>query len=106
MNLEKFYFPVAESHIALADASLPEIAGYKAIVSPQNGENKVISVVKNSYKLIPNRELSIAGMTAGQQVWIDGIYHHSDQRMTYLIDGLQLPYNHFQITQKPDNHEP
>ena len=49
---------------------------------------------------------SIAGMTAGQQVWIDGIYHHSDQRMTYLIDGLQLPYNHFQITQKPDNHEP
>jgi len=57
MNLEKFYFPVAESHIALADASLPEIAGYKAIVSPQNGENKVISVVKNSYKLIPNREL-------------------------------------------------
>lgn len=57
MNLEKFYFPVAESHIALADDSLPEIAGYKAIVSPQNGENKVISVVKDSYKLIPNREL-------------------------------------------------
>ena len=48
----------------------------------------------------------IAGMTAGLQVWIDGIYHHSDQRMTYLIDGLQLPYNYFQITQKPDNHEP
>ena len=57
MNLEKFYFPVAESHIALADASLPEIAGYKAIVSPQNGDKKVISVVKDSYKLIPNREL-------------------------------------------------
>ena len=57
MNLESYFFPVAESYIALADASLPEIDGYKAIVSPQNGGNKVISVVKDSYKLIPNREL-------------------------------------------------
>lgn len=48
----------------------------------------------------------IAGMAAGQQVWIDGIYHHNDQRMTYLIDGLKLPYNYFQITQKPNHHEP
>lgn len=57
MNLENYFFPVAESQIALADASLPEIEGYKAIVAPHNAENKVISVVKNSYKLITNREL-------------------------------------------------
>lgn len=57
MNLERFYFPVAEFNIALADASLPEIDGYKAIVSPQNGENKVISVVKDTYRLLPNRDL-------------------------------------------------
>lgn len=61
MNLEKFYFPVAESHIALAENTLPgasKISGYKAIVAPQNnGHEKVISVVKDSYKLIPNREL-------------------------------------------------
>jgi len=61
MNLEKFYFPVGESHIALAESSLQgpsKITGYKAIVAPQdNGHEKVISVVKDSYKLIPNREL-------------------------------------------------
>lgn len=58
MNLERYFFPVAESHIALADASLPEIDGYKAIITPQqDGQSKVISVVKDSYKLIPNREL-------------------------------------------------
>lgn len=47
----------------------------------------------------------VAGITAGQQVWIDGIYHHSDQCMTYLIDGLQLPYTYFQITQTHKKNE-
>lgn len=61
MNLEKFYFPVTEQDIALADNPMPDhwkISGYKAIVSPQdNAPDKVISVVKDSYKLIPNSEL-------------------------------------------------
>ena len=61
MNLEKFYFPVTEQDIALLDNPLPgasKISGYKAIIAPQNnGHEKVISVVKDSYKLIPNREL-------------------------------------------------
>lgn len=48
----------------------------------------------------------IAGILREQIVWIDGIYHHHDQRLTYLIDGLQLPYTYFQITQKTDHHEP
>ena len=46
----------------------------------------------------------IAGMTAGQQVWIDGVYHHSDERMTYLINGLQLPYNHFLISKNQNRN--
>ncbi len=60
MNLENYFFPVREHNITLTDGWQSEVRpinGYKAIVTPQNGGNKVISVVKDSYKLIPNREL-------------------------------------------------
>jgi len=59
MNINNFYFPVEEKPIALFD-DLPwtdKINGYKAIVSPEGESDQVISVVKNSYKLVPNREL-------------------------------------------------
>lgn len=59
MNINNFYFPVEEKSIALFD-NLPwtdKINGYKAIVSPNGESDQVISVVKNSYKLVPNREL-------------------------------------------------
>ncbi len=59
MNLESYYFPVEEKDIALFD-EVPwteAISGYKAIVAPNGSSEKVISVVKNSYKLVPNKEL-------------------------------------------------
>jgi hypothetical protein len=59
MNIEEsFYFPVAEREIALVkdEHQLKEIQGYKAIIAP-NKNDKVISVTKNSYKLIRNQEL-------------------------------------------------
>ena len=61
MKLEQFYFDVEETDIALTD---PErfkgnpIPGYKAIVTPvADGQDKTIAVVKNTYKLVRNREL-------------------------------------------------
>ena len=59
MNLQSFFFPVEEHNIALADRAPwePQIKGYKAIVSPNNDTDNVISVVKDSYKLVRNRDL-------------------------------------------------
>ena len=60
MNIEHFYFPVQEQDIALLDERTPwhqKIHGYKAIISPSEKKDKVISVVKDSYKLVKNKEL-------------------------------------------------
>ena len=58
MKIEDFYFPVEEKHIALIDNTpwLNQIKGYKAIIAPDKS-NQVISVAKNSYKLVRNKEL-------------------------------------------------
>lgn len=58
MKIENFYFPVEERQIALVDNTpwLNQIKGYKAIIAPEKS-NKVISVAKNSYKLVRNKEL-------------------------------------------------
>src|SRR5690625_1907481 len=61
MNLEPYYFDVNEKPIALTgDINLPlqPIKGYKAIVAPdEKGEDQLISIVKDSYKLVRNRDL-------------------------------------------------
>lgn len=59
MNIDTFYFPVKEQDIALFDQApwLNAIGGYKAIIAPNGSSDKVISVVKDSYKLVPNKEL-------------------------------------------------
>ena len=59
MNIENFFFPVQEKPITLFEAApwTDKIKGYKAIVSPNGESDRVISVVKNSYKLVPNKEL-------------------------------------------------
>jgi|SRR5690625_166719 len=60
MNLEHFYFPVEEKEIALLDNQqvAGSISGYKAIVAPKTeGREEIISVVRDSYKLVPNRDL-------------------------------------------------
>ena len=59
MNLHSYFFPVKEQPIALADQAPWEqkIQGYKAIVSQTNNSENVISVVKNSYKLVRNQDL-------------------------------------------------
>ena len=60
MNIEQFHFPVQEQDIALLDERTPwhqKIHGYKAIISPSDKKDKVISVVKDSYKLVKNKEL-------------------------------------------------
>ena len=56
MELETFYFPVEEREIALSD-NQQQVSGYKAIVSPQSGRDEPISVVKDTYKLVPNRQI-------------------------------------------------
>tara|TARA_R100001143_G_scaffold63387_1_gene70086 strand:- start:23848 stop:24615 length:768 start_codon:yes stop_codon:yes gene_type:complete len=79
MNLEKFCFAVEERQIAVDDSKHSIInldekttflpADYKAIVREDN--NKVISIVKSSYKLVSNaslidlllRELAMCGHT-------------------------------------------
>ena len=65
MNLEKFCFPVIERPIAVFDGKRSIInldekttflpADYKAIV--RSDDQKVISIVKSSYKLVRNAEL-------------------------------------------------
>ena len=60
MNIDQFFFPVEQQDIALFNQAPwdQKINGYKAIVSPNpDGDDNVISVVKNSYKLVRNREL-------------------------------------------------
>lgn len=59
MNIESFYFPVAEQDITLLDETpwTDKIQGYKAIVAPGESKDNVISVVKDSYKLIKNKHL-------------------------------------------------
>lgn len=60
MKLDNYYFDVEERSIALHPVPGNEeskIEGYKAIVAPQQGKTKVISVVKNSYQLVRNRDL-------------------------------------------------
>lgn len=58
-QLDSFYFPVNEQDIALYNDTpwLNKIDGYKAIVAPKGSKDQVISVVKNSYKLVENRQL-------------------------------------------------
>jgi hypothetical protein len=59
MKLDDFYFPVEEQPIKLLNDTPwnSKIDGYKAIVTPDSGDNNVISVVKDTYKLVRNREL-------------------------------------------------
>lgn len=65
MNLKNFCFPVVERSVAVDNAKSPLIDiqdqktflpnGYKAIV--REDTNEVISIVKDSYKLVPNSDL-------------------------------------------------
>lgn len=61
MQIDSFFFPVEEHDIALLSApwaASKRVSDYKAIVAPQDdGSQHVISVVRNSYKLVHNREL-------------------------------------------------
>jgi hypothetical protein len=59
MNLESFFFDVTQQEIALLNEApwADKINGYKAIVAPNKSTDQVISVVKDTYKLIPNRQL-------------------------------------------------
>jgi hypothetical protein len=58
MKIQDFYFDVAERPLALAtDMHSNHLKGYKAIVAPQNDRDSMISIVKDSYKLVTNREL-------------------------------------------------
>jgi len=60
MKLNSFYFPVEERDIALFPAPADgnrKIPGFKAIVRPGPQQDRIISVVKKSYKLVRNREL-------------------------------------------------
>ena len=59
MNIQNFFFPVAEKPISLFERAPWEnkIDGYKAIVATDNKHEQVISVVKDSYKLVQNEEL-------------------------------------------------
>jgi hypothetical protein len=57
MILKSYYFDVAERPV-FNQAGTP-LNGYKAVVIPdeQPGQEQLVSIVKNSYKLVPNRML-------------------------------------------------
>lgn len=60
MNINEFYFPVSEREVLLnpeTDRRVRKIPDYKAIVARINGYDRVVSVVRNSYRLVRNREL-------------------------------------------------
>src|SRR5690625_2214071 len=61
MNLDSYYFDVQEKPITLTERRFikhSSISGYKAIVAPQEeGEDAIIAVVKDSYKLVRNKDL-------------------------------------------------
>lgn len=60
MNIEQYFFPVEEHDITLHPTpwQAQSIKDYKAIVAPSpNGTMNVISVVRNSYKLVENKAL-------------------------------------------------
>lgn len=40
----------------------------------------------------------IAGYERGEAVSIQGIYQYENSQLLYLIDGLKLPHQHFQLT--------
>ena len=39
----------------------------------------------------------IAGITAGEQIFIEGIAHDETNALLYLINGLRLPHHNFHI---------
>ena len=65
MNLQPFCFPVTERSVAVDDSTPPLIAmedpesfllnGYKVIV--REDTNQVISIVKDSYRIVKNADL-------------------------------------------------
>lgn len=60
MKLNNYFFDVGEQDISLIpgnDSTLKPISGYKAIVANIGGTKRVVSVAKNSYQLIPNKDL-------------------------------------------------
>lgn len=60
MNMNNYFFDVEERDISLipnADTNIKPINDYKAIVANIGGRERVVSVAKKSYKLIPNKDL-------------------------------------------------
>jgi hypothetical protein len=60
MKLNNYFFDVGEQDISLipdSDSTLKPISGYKAIVASIGGAKRVVAVAKNSYQLIPNKDL-------------------------------------------------
>lgn len=61
MKLDKYYFPVEERPVFNANGS--QISGYKSIVKTNHDDtDTILSVVKDSYKLVTNRELILPFM--------------------------------------------
>jgi len=59
-RLENFMFPVEERAVYVQDdrhLNLSLADNYKAIVRQDNGSSKLISIMKNTYQLVPNREV-------------------------------------------------
>ena len=60
MNLQHYFFDVEERDVSLcpgAGSPGKPINDYKAIVARINGTERVVSVARKSYQLVPNREL-------------------------------------------------
>jgi hypothetical protein len=55
MNIKSFYFPVEEQDVTLVNGYRAN--GYKAIVANPQDSPQLVSIVKNSYKLVPNQAL-------------------------------------------------
>jgi len=41
---------------------------------------------------------AVAGIKIGERVSIEGVYQHQGETLSYLIDGLRLPYSCFTLS--------
>jgi hypothetical protein len=100
-RLENFMFPVEERAVYVQDdphLNLNIADNYKAIVRSDNGSSKLISIMKNTYQLVPNREVILPLLQELHKLdnkWVIDPTHSfvEDSRMRLQITFPELTLN-------------
>jgi hypothetical protein len=100
-RLENFMFPVEERAVYVQDdphLNLNIADNYKAIVRTDNGSSKLISIMKDTYQLVPNREVILPLIQELHNLdnkWIIDPSHSfvADSRMRLQITFPELTLN-------------